>query len=365
VEIDVVEDPAGFAWDWFTKLLRNLVLIYVFSTVFLRGGSTATAGKAGLVVSSAGHANLFVEGTRLDLRAYLTSSAVMQGTDFSNPESLVWYERNILYDWSDQPSRGRNVTFQMPKSVSETNASVHLHVFISKTTSSPDPRDSTFKYTGVLSSSMQVIKYLPPAAPVSEGKNLLSEFYAQPEDTGTQPPTNPESCEAEADAVPDQWQRYWKPRLSIDLVVDSTTFSGNRIPTILSPHLTFDRPSGKYFPILKVNDFWLFREDLVLINASTGTLKLELNYNPLTLFRFQAVGQMVNSWQSQLASSSSSGAAEVENMKVCATVLCSPVITSDRRNRALCLMLFTESDRRNVALFACINSLCDSASHHF
>ena len=91
----------------------------------------------------------------------------------------------------------------------------------------------------------------------------------------------------------------------------------NRIPTALSPHMTFDRPSGKYFPILQVNDFWLFRENLVPINASTGTLQLELNYNPLTLFRFQAIASMVNSWQSQLAASSSSGAAEVENMKVC------------------------------------------------
>lgn len=56
---------------------------------------------------------------------------------------------------------------------------------------------------------------------------------------------------------------------------------------------------GRYYPTLYVNEFWLFREHLYPINETTPELPLHLEYNTLSLWKWQMMVQMQQSFKMQ------------------------------------------------------------------
>ena len=58
---------------------------------------------------------------------------------------------------------------------------------------------------------------------------------------------------------------------------------------------------GSYYPTVFVNEFWLFREHLYPINETTPELPLRLEYNTLSMWKWQMVVQMQQSFKMQEA----------------------------------------------------------------
>lgn len=104
---------------------------------------------------------------------------------------------------------------------------------------------------------------------------------------------------------------YWHPNMTINLVDDHTPWQPNAVPPPLNecnipetnqqqinrPNLLmcsikyidieFDKASGKYYPILYLNDYWNLNADYQPINATLSHLNLSLTFSHLQLWKWQ------------------------------------------------------------------------------
>ncbi len=64
--------------------------------------------------------------------------------------------------------------------------------------------------------------------------------------------------------------------------------------------MTFDE-SGRYYPVIFFDEFWLTREKMMEINSSLTDLNVTLSYSPLGLLRWQMMNQMEQSFKMQEA----------------------------------------------------------------
>lgn len=86
-------------------------------------------------------------------------------------------------------------------------------------------------------------------------------------------------------------------------VEDFTVYSKGAVPPQVLPHLVIDAPTGKYLPVLFMNDFWCAADSLVEINetsaATLAELPLELTFSVTNLMRWMMTVQMQQSLEQQ------------------------------------------------------------------
>lgn len=109
---------------------------------------------------------------------------------------------------------------------------------------------------------------------------------------------------------------YWKGNLTLSLVTDHSQFPDKAIPPhilkrILVPlhdltllDMKFDE-NGNYHPVVFGNEFWLLNEDLMPINDTVETLKLDMVYEPIGLVKWNFLVQMDESFSMQRVHASS------------------------------------------------------------
>lgn len=91
---------------------------------------------------------------------------------------------------------------------------------------------------------------------------------------------------------------HWKGNVSISLIMDRTAYGRGAIPPQLEPFYKFDS-NGNYYPILWCNEFWVLREQLMVLNDTVKDLKLDLSFEPLSLLKFSLYTQMDSSFSMQ------------------------------------------------------------------
>ena len=81
--------------------------------------------------------------------------------------------------------------------------------------------------------------------------------------------------------------------------------------------MIFDKAEDYYYPTIFFNEFWLMREHLYPINDTTPELPLHLSYSTISLWKWQMMIQMEQSFKMQ----ESMGAVESEKDEVKVTLL--------------------------------------------
>ena len=84
--------------------------------------------------------------------------------------------------------------------------------------------------------------------------------------------------------------------------------------------MIFDKSEDYYYPTIFFNEFWLMREHLYPINDTTQELPLHLSYSTISLWKWQMMIQMEQSFKMQ----ESMGAVESEKDEVKVTLLLLP-----------------------------------------
>lgn len=77
----------------------------------------------------------------------------------------------------------------------------------------------------------------------------------------------------------------------------------------------FDPDKQFYYPILYIDEFWLYKEHLIQINDSLSSLPLTLIYSPISFMKWYLMTQMEQSFSMQQSFGTSSETEE-ESFKV-------------------------------------------------
>lgn len=107
----------------------------------------------------------------------------------------------------------------------------------------------------------------------------------------------------------------WSPKLTVNLVVDHTRYPRNKVPAQIATSMHFDKITGKYEPKLFHNEFWMLRSSQFPLNDTVVSVDLEMEYYPISLWKWQLMEQMENSWKQQREMGTGGGETEIEIMK--------------------------------------------------
>ncbi|VDM64299.1 unnamed protein product, partial [Angiostrongylus costaricensis] len=233
--------------------------------------------------------NLFPPGQLFDLFLYLDDSEER----FSNFEerNLFHEERGIRYgDYSIGPKKDGILVFQKTFATPEAllrNQSIYLHVFITKSGHSPNPRHRSHVAREVVYGVQQLNKYKKKH--YKKTTNLLTGKSEQSDHDLEK-----------ADKVNFEVLNFWHPNLTISLVDDQTQWIKGSLPPPLDEAVLFDTTQEFYYPILFFNTYWNLGSEYMPTN---DTVKVLCSiYQPLSLFKYQlyASQNMRNKWSSML-----------------------------------------------------------------
>ncbi|KAJ9056568.1 hypothetical protein DSO57_1031642 [Entomophthora muscae] len=100
---------------------------------------------------------------------------------------------------------------------------------------------------------------------------------------------------------------YWHNNFTINLVNHEAPIETRGLPPPVLPHIRpvledvmNDPKFMPVYPILFLNDFWILRSNLNPINETTKELPLNINFEPMALWRFQMLAAMDVQLRSQM-----------------------------------------------------------------
>lgn len=171
----------------------------------------------------------------------------------------------------------------------QNNGSLYLHIYLVKSDFTPYPSDN---YSPIFTyrKSHRLNRYKKRS--YKRTHNLL---------TGETAATIEEQQKIEAN-IKQEILSHWHPNLTINIIDDHTPWVKGSVPSPLDEFIEFEPTTGKYFPIVYINDYWNLMRDYQPINETVKSLELRLTYQPLSMFRWQlyTAQSMRNKWTSIL-----------------------------------------------------------------
>uniref|UniRef100_A0A646QJ20 Cleft lip and palate transmembrane protein 1 n=1 Tax=Hemiscolopendra marginata TaxID=943146 RepID=A0A646QJ20_9MYRI len=263
-------------------MIRALIIYFI--TSFFRGPQSSTTNVGGETHKPS--TNLFSNGTVMDMYVYISEDDFI--SDFNKNHSLVWFEEGLVYgDWYGGPNGDGVLSMNIEYDPSENvikNGTVYLHVYFVKSGYSPDPQKSRYSRKYTVYKQKVLTKY---KRRVQKLQRLLMSSSEVPE--------TPQPSAGEI-------MSHWHPNLTINIVNDQTHWVQGGVPPPLDEFVQFEPTTGKYYPLVYLNDYWNLQRDYHPINDTTRPLNLMLTYQPISLFRWQlyTAQSMRSRWTSSL-----------------------------------------------------------------
>ncbi|XP_054158677.1 putative lipid scramblase CLPTM1 [Oppia nitens] len=266
-------------WSVAQGLIFRALIIY-FITSFFRGKSTPPQQTPGAdggpnMKPAIASSNLFPNGTVMDLYLYICEEEVRP--DFDDSRQLVWMKKGLVYgDWTSGPTGDgiytNDVTVSLTPRV-QNNGSLWLHIYVTKSGHTPYPSKQYSSFA--IHKRQQLNRYKKRY--YKKTHNLL---------TGETSATLEEQTKVEAN-IKQEILSHWHPNLTINIIDDHTPWVRGSVPVPLDEFVEFEPTTGKYYPIVYVNDYWNLMRDYMPINDTVDKINLHLTYQPLSMFRWQ------------------------------------------------------------------------------
>jgi len=268
------QEDGGFNWQ------RVWMVLLLWWWLFGRSTVPQTNPSSPQVVLSP-HSNSFPVNTEMDLWVYISEENESFVPSNSTP---IWFERNFIYgSWNE--SRSKSVEIQLTPTM-QNNASIFSHSYLTKPGSRPNQGH-------LLSCVHQLNRYVKKNLAKAK-KNLVSgemdQAYLERKKWEEEHP--------EATSTTIQIDSLWKGNLTLNIVLDHTTYPNGGIPGPILKHFVLDK-SGNYIPSFFGNDFWILSEDLMPINETVQSVTLHLSFEPISLWKWNFMVQMEESWENQ------------------------------------------------------------------
>ncbi|RWS31947.1 cleft lip and palate transmembrane protein 1-like protein [Leptotrombidium deliense] len=261
-------------WGIARGLIFRFMIIYLITSYFRRPQDTSNT-SSGSSIPTRQSSNLFVNGTIMDLYVYVSESKYKP--NLKNPKELVWVEKGLVYgDWYGGPNMDGIYTKETEITISpavQNNGSLWLHVYLVKSRSSSNAED--FSGTFTIHKLKQLNRYKKKK--YKKTHNLLTGETA----------SSKETVEKMEQKISEEIISHWHPNLTINIVDDHTPWVPGHVPQPLDEFVEFEPTTGKYYPIVYLNDYWNLLRDYQPINDTVKSLSLYLTFQPLSMFRFQ------------------------------------------------------------------------------
>ncbi|CAK4626531.1 hypothetical protein LEN26_007178 [Aphanomyces euteiches] len=229
------------------------------------------------------HSNLFPLGISMDLLVYVNEDKEF---DFEHATAPVWSEKNLKYDFVDESEKKLSLNISVTDHVAN-NGTLYAHVFMTESSHSHDPRDSNFDPLTTTYRKLELITYRPRVKKTKR-RNLLQAVEEVEEENVVE------------EVEDTTFVAHWKPSLIINIICDHTVYARGSAPLpFIAPFLQVDPASGRYLPILYLNDFWVLEDHLIALNKSVTTLPFDLSYYPMSLIKFGMYQQVAQNFRNQ------------------------------------------------------------------
>jgi len=220
-------------------------------------------------------------GQKFELYVYLSSSGdalnytniKQNGVNVGDKGPLLWHEERLWLDSNiiKGNTRTLNITVnqeQVPQPW--RNESVFAHVFLVRNHADPLVHQSTENvHTGVIN----LVKHAArPKA--KKTQNLISgEMSTRDKEILAAHAALNLTEDQEDEIIP-----LWKTELYLDVVEESSPFPSHQIPLPIYLHMKFHPNTGRYYPILYLNEFWLTSTTKIPVNATLTELPIVLHF---------------------------------------------------------------------------------------
>ena len=196
-------------------------------------------------------------------------------------------------------------TYRPSDAVRLRNATLYLHAFVSRTSGSPHTAagatgagrfeaDEAFRVRAELTRRVRRRR-------ARGTKSLLGGGGGEEEGGGEVDEGAP--AEVVADGSEDALVSHWRPNLTLALVHGMAEPLRAMAPAVAKRVRPVPGPNelGEYFPVAEVADFWVLRDHLIEINASTEELPTQVRLQLTSNWWWQLEVQMEESWKMQQA----------------------------------------------------------------
>lgn len=257
-------------------MLVRIAIIYFVSSMFRRGSTPAPGAGPSSPSSPAlrPSSNLFPNGTDMDLWVYLSESE--SGPNWE--KDLLWTQKDLVYgDWYSGPKGDSSYDFEtdfVPSQRVKNNGTLWLHVYVVKADTTPFPGNRTASIFKV-HKKKQLNRYKKRT--YKKTHNLL---------TGETSASKETIAKVEAN-IKEEIISHWHPNLTINIIDDHTPWSPGAVPQPLDEYIQFEPTTGKYYPVVFLNDYWNLVRDYTPINETVDKLHIRLTFQPMSMFKWQ------------------------------------------------------------------------------
>lgn len=129
-----------------------------------------------------------------------------------------------------------------------------LHVYFVRSNDSPDPDSKDFNPVYTIHRVKQLNRFKKRY--YKKTHNLL---------TGESAATDEEKEKIKLN-IKQEILSHWHPNLTINIIDDHTAWQRGSVPAPLQEFINFEPNTGKYYPIVYVNDYWNLLRDYQPIN---------------------------------------------------------------------------------------------------
>ncbi|XP_027193731.2 putative lipid scramblase CLPTM1 [Dermatophagoides pteronyssinus] len=282
-------------WSTIKNLVMRALFFYFIMSMF-RKSPTKTPTTTDSINNGNDNlpiigSNLYPNGTHMDLFLYINEDRY--GPDFDDSSQLVWFKSDIIYgDWTGGPTGNgeyfEEVNVKLSKNV-QNNGTLWLHIFIVPNGANPNPQDKkNYNPMYTIQKTKQLNRYKKRS--YKKTHNLL---------TGQTAATEEEKAKIKQN-IRHEILSHWHPNLTINVIDDHTPWTRGQVPAPLQEYIEFEPISGKYYPIIYLNDYWNLMRDYQPINETVTNITFRFTYQPLSLFKWQmyTAQSMRNKWTS-------------------------------------------------------------------
>lgn len=225
------------------------------------------------------------------IQVFVSENEVFRGPFDST--HLIWEESDLALNWEKSNDRYTNLTFPTTLGLRQ-NGTLFAHVYFTKKGYSADPESKDWRSTTSFQSTIPLnIHRKRFKVKGGDGKNLLAKV------DGSEQITDPNEIVS-----------YWRPALPIRLILDFTPLKDGVMPAEFLNHYRVEKNSGRYFPTVYFEYFWMLQDNMILLNETVSEVPLEISFKHLSLFRWQLQSQMEVAWKQQHSMGSSESETE-------------------------------------------------------
>nr|ACF75522.1 cleft lip and palate associated transmembrane [Philodina roseola] len=263
-------------WQTFKSFAFRMLMFYFITQFFRRSPTNPPGQNETMPVNPKGGTyspgNLYANGEPMDLYLFLNE---IEQYEFDPMRKPIWMIDGWKYgDWSSKGTLTKFIEFPISENV-KNNGSLFLHVVVTKHGHSIDPTDrESHSAQMTFFKSKRLNKYKKKV--YKKTKNLLTGNTEQNEE-----------YQKKADENRVELLSHWHPNITINLLDDHSPWTKGSIPPPMDQYFEFDLYTGKYYPVLYLNDYWNLLADYYPVNNTFETLNLTVTLTPIQLWKWQ------------------------------------------------------------------------------